>query len=443
MRLGRKLGITLVFQILGLGSTALTQVLITRRYGPQGQGYLCYWKSTVEFVASIGLFGLPQALVYLLNAHSLQAKWAIKLSTYYCIALGLLGAGVTSAMWLFRASPLQGFDRLAMASIVIASTTMILHGLYRSISLSTRSIVIFNLITIMPAVISLCLYAVWRSAKPKELVLVVIVAWVASSLAAALILNFNPFSGRLDELSITLEKIKQTVGYSFWSFIPGLSYSLVIAGSYRLIHQEEGDAGVGQFSVSLLILSMAVLPLTMIVPILYDTWSKEANRPNNRRSFLALSHLGTMFGILACILGVILVEPVTLTVFGSAFSPSVRTTKFMLLSAYAIYQTRLLSAMLLAVGRPHTVAFAAVLRSGVIFLAISQEIFGSTDGLAWAWNVGEYISVLYMCSYISRLTGWPLTQIAGLSPSWIWENSQAFPLLYSYVRTVCRPPQSR
>jgi len=302
---------------------------------------------------------------------------------------------------------------------------------------------IFNLITIMPAAVSLCLYAVWRSAEPKQLVWVVILAWVASSLVAALILNLNPFAGRLDELSITLDRIKHTVGYGFWSFIPGVCYSMAIAGSYRLIHQKAGDAGVGQFSVSLLILSMAVLPLTMIVPILYDTWSKEVDRTKNRLSFHLLSHLGTIFGILACILGVILVEPLTLTVFGPAFSSSVRTTNFMLLGVYAIYQTRILSAMLLAVGRPHTVAFAAVLRSGAILLAISQGIFGLTDGTAWAWTVGEYIGVLYMCTRLSRLTGWPLSQIAGLSPSWIIENSQAFPLLYSYVRTACRPPQSR
>ena len=443
MRLGRKLGITLVFQSLGVGSTALAQVFITRRYGPQGQGYLSYWKSTVEFVATIGLFGFPQALVYMLNTHICQPKWAIKLSTYYCIALGLLGAGVTSAMWALRASSLQGFDRPAIASILTASTMMILHGLYRSISLSTRSILMFNLITIMPAAVSLCLYAVWRSAEPKDLVWVVILAWIASSLVAALILKFNPFSGRLDELSITLEKIKHTVGYSFWSFIPGVCYTLVIAGSYRLIHQKAGDAGVGQFSVSLLILSTAVLPLTMIVPILYDTWSKEVDRTKNRRSFLLLSHLGTMFAILACILGVILVEPLTMKVFGPAFSPSVRTTNFMLLGVYAIYQTRILSAILLAIGRPHMVAFAAVLRSGAILLAISQGIFGSTDGPAWGWTVGEYIGVLYLWSRLSQLTGWPLSQIAGLSPSWILENRQAFPLFYSYVRTACRPPQSR
>ena len=99
------------------------------------------------------------------------------------------------------------------------------------------------------------------------------------------------------------------------------------------------------FSISFLLVSTAILPLNMIIPVLFDTWSKKADQKYNMESYLKLSHLGTLIAIIGFGVGIVLIEPVTRLVFGLEFLPSVLSTQILLLSVYALYQSRLLAAM--------------------------------------------------------------------------------------------------
>ena len=87
MGLRNKLGITLVAQLFGVSSTVLTNIIIAQRYGPEGQGYLSTFRSNVDFLTNIGLFGFPQAFVYLINSKEVQASWTTKFSTYYSFVI--------------------------------------------------------------------------------------------------------------------------------------------------------------------------------------------------------------------------------------------------------------------------------------------------------------------------------------------------------------------
>ena len=147
MRLRNKLGITLVSQILGVGATALANIVVANRYGPDGQGYLSYYRSTVDFFSNLGLFGFPQAFVYMINSKIIDADWASKFSTTYTLLFGFMCASVGAFLYLSSATNIKGFDGIALFSIIVAATCMLLHGLYRAISLSTKPIYIFNIIS--------------------------------------------------------------------------------------------------------------------------------------------------------------------------------------------------------------------------------------------------------------------------------------------------------
>jgi len=419
MKLRNKLGITLVFQLVGVGATALANMVVAQRYGPDGQGYLSYYRSIVDFLANVGLFGFPQAFVYMINSKIIGSDWAVKFSTYYGLLFGLVSASVGLLLSLSGVRDIHGLNTLAIFSIIVAATGLLLHGMYRAVSLSTKSIHIFNLISILPAVLTFILYLFWHPDDYQALVMVLVLASVVSTLLAAFFLKGNLASNRI-RLNEILAKIKKAVEYGSWSFVPGIALSLTTASTYGLLRQGgRAEATAGQFSVSFVLVSTAILPLNMVIPVLFDTWSKEVDREASRQSYLKLSHLGSLLAILGSTLGMALVGPVTNLVFGASFSLSVLSTRILLLGVYALYQSRLLSAMLLAIGNPDSVAIGAIIRAVMIILPMYLGLTNSLAGAAYAWTIGEFVSMFYMSAAVCKKTGWSLPQVAGISLYWM------------------------
>jgi hypothetical protein len=67
MRLRQKLIATILFQLIGSVSTILVNVVVARRYGPIDRIF-SYYRSAVDLLANIGLFGFPR------RSHSDQRK---------------------------------------------------------------------------------------------------------------------------------------------------------------------------------------------------------------------------------------------------------------------------------------------------------------------------------------------------------------------------------
>ncbi len=421
MSLRNKLGITLVSQFLGVGATFLVNIVIARRYGPEGQGYLSHYRSTIIFLSNVGLFGFPQAFVYMINSKTIEVYWAVKFSTYYSLLFGVAGLGLGALLYSLGIRELSGFDPLTVLAIIIATTGMVLHGMYRAISLSTKPIYVFNFVSIMPAIFALLIYFFWYADNYQVLVLSLVFAGAISSFLAAFVLKDHLFSKQ--RLNNSLSKLTASVRYGFWSFFPGTTFAFVITATYALLRQNGiSDETAGYFSISYLLVSTAILPLNMIVPVLFDTWSKETDQKYNLQSYLKLAHLGTVVAIASFSVGMVLIRPITVLVFGSEFSPSVLSTQILILSVYALYQSRLLSAMLLAIGCPTVVGIAALMRAVIIILPLFFWDLNSLLGAALAWTIGEFVSMIYMLIFVYRKTRWPLPQVAGLSLSWFVEN---------------------
>jgi O-antigen/teichoic acid export membrane protein len=105
--------------------------------------------------------------------------------------------------------------------------------------------------------------------------------------------------------------------------------------------------------------------------------------------------------------------------------PSVAVTQIMLVSIFALYQNRLSSALLLALGKPNSVAVSASIRMVLIMILLMQGLAQSITTAAVAWVIGEFVAVGYLLFKIIKLTGWPALMTLGLSPSWVRENVPA------------------
>ncbi len=416
MSLPSGLGISLAIQIVGSLATVLATVFITRTYGPEGQGYLSYFRSTVDLAVSIGTFGLPQAFVYMINSSLLSVGWALKFSRSYSILFALFAACTGAVIYASGAAHAHGFDGFAVGCAVLASAGLLAHGLYRAIALVTTSTGVFNVVTVLPAVLILFFYFIAQPVNFAVLVFAHVLATLLSVAAVMAVLGRKKWPSH--SLHAGLSILKYAARYGMWSFVPHIGLAASTVGTYALLRQGAGgDGAVGQFAVGVLVLSAAVLPLNMIIPVLFNAWSGGAEEPR-RTSFIKLAHLGTLFSCLGLTAGVALAEPLTMLILGRDLLPSVVVTQIMLTGIFALYQSRLSSALLLSLGRADSVAIGAAIRAVVIMALLAQGFAESITTTAVAWIVGEFAGVGYLIFKMVRVTGWPILASLGLSPSW-------------------------
>jgi O-antigen/teichoic acid export membrane protein len=409
------LGASLLIQVVGAVTTILATILVTRLYGPVGQGYLGYFRSAVDLVVGIGTFGFPQAFVYMLNMKIAPVEWALRFSTVYSVLFALVTGVLGAALYITGIAASKGLDGVAVSCAVLASAALLAHGLYRAICLVTRSTVTFNVISILPSIVLLAIYLLARTAKYQLLVMA-----HAGAAMVSLFVVLGLFTWRNLFRQVMVGGGQQTlqfaVKYGFLSFLPHVSLAGATFLTYALLLQAPGaEAAVGYFSVSVLILSAAVMPLTMVIPVLFNAWSQPGIEDRRRASFVNLAHVGTLTCIAAILVGISVLGPATGLIFGSRFLPSVQVTKLLLLSAFALYQTRLSSALLLALGRADAVAVGSIIRLSAI-LAVMLSSDRSIASAAVAWVVAEYAGAGYLLATILRITQWPVLQTLGLSP---------------------------
>jgi len=418
MRLRQKLFVTVLFQLVGSVSTVLVNVVVARRYGPIGQGYLSYYRSAVDLLMNIGLFGFPQAFIFLINAKKLSVGWAVKFSNRYSVVFGVLLGIVALLSHASGFAEKNGFNLIGVMSLVFASIGMILHGMYRGICLSTKSNNLFNIVSILPAVATFIIYLAWNTPDYNRLVL----ASVAASAASAMFPMFlfrEHLSGKWNlekDLAVSAAK------YGFWSLVPSITASATIVGTYAILRQGgASEATSGNFSISLLFLTAGIVPLNMVAPILFNDWAGERWREGAHQSYVLLSHLGLMVSVAGIVFAFVFVGPLTKIVFGNRFIESLISTQVLLFGLFPFYQNRLLSSISLAIGHPSAIAISSIIRMGAVF-GILYFFSLSLLSTAFAWVIGELTCMFYMCSAVARKTGWPITHVAGISPSWVFEK---------------------
>jgi O-antigen/teichoic acid export membrane protein len=158
----------------------------------------------------------------------------------------------------------------------------------------------------------------------------------------------------------------------------------------------------------------------MAAPILFNDWAGERWKEGALRSYALLSHLGLVVSVAGIALALIFAGPLTRIVFGDKFVESVASTRILLFGLFPFYQNRLLSPISLAVGYPSATAISSLIRTIVVLAILYFAFASSLVNTALAWVIGEFVCMLYMCGVVSLKTGWPVTQVAGISPSWVF-----------------------
>lgn len=420
MNLGRKISVTVGIQALGVVATAAANIIISHQYGPKGQGYLIYVKSIVDLLSGIAIFGFPQSFIYMINAQLVQTSWVASFALQYAMMCSVLSILVAYVAVISNIALHNGLDTLACLSIYISFIGTLIYGLFRCISITKNSIYLYNVVTVFPSVTVACIYLLYKADNYYHATLILSVSSVLSAVLSYMVVNEKILLFKPKHIKQHIDTITKAVSYSFWSFIPTISFSLVVSLTYFLIRRQSLDeVNIGYFSVSLLLLSTSVVPLSMVGPVLFDEWSRSTNKSEIEESYTKLSRLGILIIPTVLLFNSIAAKPLTNLLFGNSYQSSIEVTKILLLSSYLLYQSRLISSLLLAYGKHQVVAIGAIIRTFVILMLLIIFSKSSITKIAWIWNAGEACSTFYLAWILKSTTRWSMGAIIGLSPKWL------------------------
>jgi O-antigen/teichoic acid export membrane protein len=416
MSLSRKLVLTFLIQASSFIVVSGSSIFLAHKYGPQGQGYLTYIKSLIDLANGIFLFGLPQSFIFMINSRKISKEWAINSSVIYTIFASILFLLLSTICLLVLPPQKYNINQITLISILVSFPFFLLHGLLRPIILVSRNTFVYNIVTVLPGVLIALFYFIFNSDDYRNLSSSFLASGVISAFMGIGFLRWNKYPS----LSVTgfasdLKLMYSSMSYGFWSFISTVSASLVVSYTYYCMRVGTGEeSDVGLFGIAVLILSAIVIPLTMIVPVLYNDWSKYKEIDLLKQTYTKISRVGFIVFLPLSVLGCYALEPLISVVFGSQYVLAVYPTKILILSSYMLYQNKIISTFLLAFGFHKQVAVASIVRTLSICLLLLCIPY-SLPAVAGIWNLGEFLGVLYMFCYAKHFTKWPLKTFIGFS----------------------------
>lgn len=415
MKLQRQLGLALLIQGFGVVATFLVSVVVSRRFGPEGQGYFSTYRSWIDLISVLGLFGFSQALTFHINAGRISARRAAGLIVHYGLALAvlLLLLGAFGGDYLAQATALSLRDVWLMCACALA---MVLHGLFRAVALSNSSPLLFNLITASPGLI--CLPLIFFLGIGNDFtILPQLLMWsfVCAALLASTEVGRTAGFGMREGGALGADcRILMKEGA--WSFIPAITTTIVPALTFWMLARAAGShTEAGYFGMSLLFLNAMVTALNMVAPVLYNHWSKKGNGAGAQAEYEKLALGCSLLGVLAIPVGWFALPPMISLVFGASFAPAGASALCFIGASFFWLHNRILPPMLMAQGHHQSVAYANIVRSVFIVLVILVLRPTSARDIALCWVTGEVCCFAYMayclknifiCSY-GRLIGLP------------------------------------
>jgi len=410
MRLRSQLASAVCIQGMGAGAAFLASILISRRYGPGIQGLYVSSRSWIDLVSQVAVLGLPQAFIHSLSSGSLTTAEAAHINATLLGGLCLVAFACAKA----------GFVPLLAAAGMLAAT---IHLLFRPLVLAARPSPVFNLVSIVPNVCLLAgtfLVTLGGQADVQAL--------VAGSFAAGAIVTVaavgTELAGRWSWPSQS--GMWQIARYGFWSAITPLALQATITGTYQILGSSTNGAMLaGLFSLPVLLITSATVPLNMAAPLLFKRWAADFAAERSAAHFCAAARRAAMLSLAATPVFVLGSTFFLTRVFGAKFEPAIAPCLVLSCSTYGFLMSRLLGTALLAFGSPRLYALSSIARAAVIFLLLWAGWRGSLVGCALSWAVGDAVTLLLSAAGIVRVTGISLADAIGL-----WSPRRRTELVY-------------
>lgn len=397
MRLHKQLALTLIIQIIGSSSTLVAALWIGITAGPQQQGQFNQLKSLIDLSIALAAMGMPQALYIYTQSNQLSLYKARKISLWVG-ALGLLTGSIT-VFWS------KGFDPMLIAIFGASSIAGCLHAQWRALLLLSHKNLAFDLTTILPQILLLPI-SIWiglcDKASPAAIAFGIFLTWVLGAAFAEVSLSKLPAQQQAHKEKALLHSLL------LHGFSTGITTALAILGTVlvqKAAQQSAGQAGLGVFSMALLLAQIPLTPLNYALPLLLKIrLMQRASTLFERVFFLATALIISTLTVAVILLGRIRSD----LWMGSAYSGIHNIFAILLIAGIVEISIRLGSVKAHATLKPWTTALAEAMRIFTLltlwFSTLDQQNPHTLSQLATGWLLAALVSLatLKICTHCGR-----------------------------------------
>ena len=397
MKIHKQLALTLIIQAIGSSSTLLATLWIGITAGPQQQGHFNQLKSLIDLSIALAAMGMPQALYIYTQSNQLSLYKAKKISLWIG-ALGLL-TGSATAFWS------NGYNPTLIVIFGATSIAGCLHAQWRALLLLSQKNLTFNLTTIAPQVLLIPI-AIWISifneASSTAISFGIFIAWAIGAAFAEMLLSKLPNQQQSDKEKSTLHSLL------LHGFSTGITVALAILGTVlvqKAAQQSAGQAGLGVFSIALLLAQIPLTPLNYALPpLLKIRLAQRVTNPFDNVFFFATALLISILAIAVLFLGSIRSD----LWMGSAYSGVHNILAILLTAGIAETSIRLGSVNAHATLRPWITVVAEAMRIITLltlwFSTLDQQNPHTLPQLATGWLLAAIVSLvtLKLCNHYRR-----------------------------------------
>lgn len=396
---------TIGIQSIGSIATIITVFEVTSRYGLEGQGYWATYRSVLELICALVIFGFPQIFTYTINKNNTLLSDILR----FCLRYLTLVWPVISILLFFSLS--TGVIN-AGGAVINDSITLIFSGLLyviyafiRGISIAITPILIYNLITILPSIVQLLLIYLWPSESIINIPWIIMVSLLTSVfIGVKLTLKFS----NLNERSNNSKKLWQPdlILYGFWWFLTGFLQMLIPFVFYQLIQCNENKLiEVGNLSIAFLVVGAMLLPINILGPLIFNDLTKITKEHQRQILFTKIGRLLMASTFIATGLFNIYQKQISITLLHGRYVEAVSIAAVMVLSIPFAYYTRLVNSMAASDGDSNRNAILMGLR--VACTIVPPFIFPiNLELVAWSYAFGEIMSAIFAVIYLKNIRNW-------------------------------------
>lgn len=395
------------------GLTAVTGVVIARMLGPELKGVQSLLVLLVVYVSLFAGLGLPDAIPYFLAGQ--RATWTNLLRRTAPFIIPLLVLLVP--LHLFLASRLQlntYVPAWALGLTVAAAPFSFMRRAGLSVLLGHERHGPFNLLrNVQPGVFALGLALLWIVGGVT--ITMVAATWAASMIVAgvAAMLGAAWFVSDASSHSEAEEDIdvQEVIGFGlksqFGSAAPFESFKV----DFALVGWLFAPAALGLYSAAAAFIALPNLLMQSLGYVAYPRAARAATSDSRRALFRRWLLIGLAVSALTIAPLLLVIEPLTVLLFGQAFAPAAPIARILLVGSAFLALRRLVGAVVRGSGHPGLPSISELLLV-VLVVLLAPLVSARYDlaGVAWSVVVAAGLSfvtllVMYLRAEHKRADG--------------------------------------
>jgi O-antigen/teichoic acid export membrane protein len=405
-------GETLIIRVIALGISFISNIIVARQLGPEGRGILALLMFWSGLVATIVIFGLDSALIYLLGSSRGRFHRLLLFSTAYVAIVGtLVGFVVYSISNRWITSNISG---VLLGFLIGLTVITMLQTLLNALFIGIGRISLVNISALLGTCFYLLLLIVFYAQKQADTQLVLWANVGAQIIPVAMLLGVSKKIPRTEESTI---EIKETLLYALKAYLGNIAGLLSARSNFLILSLLVSVTEVGIFSIAQMFSDLIMmLPMTLINVLLprFTILSEQAVRRRVSQTVRCTLLVGLVGAIGIGGLATILIS----AVFGARFALAVPMVWLLVLGSWLGSGGMVISIYFNAQGRPEVPSSAAWF--GLIVTSLLTFVlawrFGGL-GAAAALSLSRAATSVFMLVMYTRSCREPWPEILIIQPT--------------------------